>query len=187
MVRAVEAGVPTPAARWLGQGLLRPEAWAYVLDWVDGVGLGRKVVASSDLEAARVDLPRQLAEALCRIHSISPPASDGATDPVDDALQALGDQIAQMREAHPALGQVLAWLDRRRPAASWVVQVHGDFRTGNFLVDASGLRAVLDWEFAHWGAPEEDLGWLCVRDWRFGALDRPAGGAHRPAGVRPRL
>ena len=93
------------------------------------------------MEAARVDLPRQLAEALCRIHSISPPASDGAMDPVDDALRALGDQIAQMREAHPALGQVLAWLDRRRPAASRVVQVHGDFRTGNFLVDASGLSA----------------------------------------------
>ena len=56
------------------------------------------------------------------------------------------------------------------------MQGHGDFRTGNFLVDEHGLVAVLDWEFAHWGAREEDLGWLCVRDWRFGAIDRAAGG-----------
>jgi hypothetical protein len=27
---------------------------------------------------------------------------------------------------------------------------------------------VLDWELAHVGDPAEDLGWLCVRSWRFG-------------------
>jgi aminoglycoside phosphotransferase (APT) family kinase protein len=35
---------------------------------------------------------------------------------------------------------------------------------------------VLDWEFAHVGAPEEDIAWLCVRDWRFGELALAAGG-----------
>ncbi|MGK0362386.1 MAG: aminoglycoside phosphotransferase (APT) family kinase protein, partial [Bradymonadia bacterium] len=52
----------------------------------------------------------------------------------------------------------------------------GDFRTGNFMVDATGLAGVLDWEFAHWGDASEDLAWLCVRDWRFGQLDKAAGG-----------
>ena len=47
---------------------------------------------------------------------------------------------------------------------------------GNFLVAGDGLRAVLDWEFAHWGDPAEDLAWLCVRDWRFGRDDLAAGG-----------
>jgi aminoglycoside phosphotransferase (APT) family kinase protein len=29
--------------------------------------------------------------------------------------------------------------------------------------------AVLDWELAHLGNPIEDLGWFCVRSWRFGS------------------
>jgi hypothetical protein len=53
--------------------------------------------------------------------------------------------------------------------------VHGDLRLGNLLVDHDGLRAVLDWELAHLGDPLEDLGWFCVRAWRFGS-PLPAGG-----------
>jgi aminoglycoside phosphotransferase (APT) family kinase protein len=54
--------------------------------------------------------------------------------------------------------------------------VHGDFRNGNLMVGEDGLRAVLDWELAHWGDPMEDLGWLCVNSWRFGKLELPVGG-----------
>ena len=46
--------------------------------------------------------------------------------------------------------------------------MHGDFRLGNLIVDETGLRAVLDWELVHVGDPIEDLGWLCVKAWRFG-------------------
>ncbi|MCU1367132.1 MAG: putative phosphotransferase, partial [Ilumatobacteraceae bacterium] len=35
--------------------------------------------------------------------------------------------------------------------------------------------AVLDWELAHIGDPLEDLGWLCVRAWRFGSAKPVAG------------
>ena len=35
---------------------------------------------------------------------------------------------------------------------------------------------MLDWELAHLGDPMEDLGWLCVNSWRFGAVDLPVGG-----------
>ncbi len=28
---------------------------------------------------------------------------------------------------------------------------------------------MLDWELAHIGDPMEDLGWLCVKAWRFGS------------------
>jgi aminoglycoside phosphotransferase (APT) family kinase protein len=54
--------------------------------------------------------------------------------------------------------------------------VHGDFRNGNFIVGPGGIRAVLDWELAHLGDPVEDLGWLCVKSWRFGVNDRLVGG-----------
>ena len=38
------------------------------------------------------------------------------------------------------------------------------------------MRAILDWELAHVGDPMEDLGWICVRSWRFGNDDKPVGG-----------
>jgi aminoglycoside phosphotransferase (APT) family kinase protein len=53
--------------------------------------------------------------------------------------------------------------------------VHGDFRNGNLMIGADGIRAVLDWELAHLGDPMEDLGWLCVKSWRFGQAP-PVGG-----------
>lgn len=72
-------------------------------------------------------------------------------------------------EPHPALELALLRLDAdRRPSTRRGV-VHGDFRLGNWMVDASGLVGVLDWELAHIGDPVEDLGWMCVQSWRFGS------------------
>src|SRR5690606_13599974 len=51
----------------------------------------------------------------------------------------------------------------------------GDFRLGNLMVDQAGLAGVLDWEISKIGDPVEDLGWFCVRAWRFGS-PLPAGG-----------
>ena len=47
--------------------------------------------------------------------------------------------------------------------------MHGDLRMGNVIVDERGLAAVIDWELVHVGDPLEDLAWLCVKAWRFGA------------------
>jgi aminoglycoside phosphotransferase (APT) family kinase protein len=35
---------------------------------------------------------------------------------------------------------------------------------------------VLDWEFARYGNPLEDLGWFLARCWRYGRWEREAGG-----------
>ena len=35
---------------------------------------------------------------------------------------------------------------------------------------------VLDWEFAGWGDPMEDVAWFCAKCWRFGFNNREAGG-----------
>ncbi len=54
--------------------------------------------------------------------------------------------------------------------------VHGDYRTGNFLVDASGtIRGILDWEMAHLGDPLEDLAWSLNRIWCWARDDRVGG------------
>jgi aminoglycoside phosphotransferase (APT) family kinase protein len=83
--------------------------------------------------------------------------------------------LAGKPDPHPVLEYVAAWLRRHRPDPVEARLVHGDFRLGNLLVDTSGIRAVLDWELAHLGDPVEDLAWLTIRAWRFGAAPEVAG------------
>jgi len=78
-------------------------------------------------------------------------------------------------ESRPAFEFALRWLGAHRPPVGPVSVVHGDFRLGNLIVDQGGLRAVLDWELAHLGDPLEDLGWLCIRAWRFGGAGEVGG------------
>src|SRR4029077_10049437 len=80
---------------------------------------------------------------------------------------------------HPAFELGLRWLDAHTPTGAAVrasALVHGDFRNGNIIVGPDGIVAVLDWELAHLGDPIEDLGWLCVKSWRFGVNDKLVGG-----------
>jgi hypothetical protein len=44
------------------------------------------------------------------------------------------------------------------------------------MLDGTELTGILDWEFAGWGDPDEDIGWFCCKGWRFARLDREAGG-----------
>ncbi len=180
---ATRAQVKTPKARWLAEDLVRPGAHAYFLDWVDGVAVGARVLRDPNLAQARAGYTKSLAEILATIHRITPetepslilpPPSSRAT-----AIEAALDFQKRTLDAlppRPALEAALAWLRAHRPPEGEITLVHGDFRIGNFMVTPAGVEAVLDWEFAHWGSPWEDLAWLAVRDWRFGQLDRPIGG-----------
>jgi aminoglycoside phosphotransferase (APT) family kinase protein len=77
----------------------------------------------------------------------------------------------------PVFELALRWLRARDPGPpEEFTLVHGDFRHGNLIIGPDGVRAVLDWEIAHLGDPMEDLGWLCTSSWRFGEIDKPAGG-----------
>ena len=181
---AVAARVKTPEVRWLAPGLVRPGAKAYFLAFAEGEAVGRKVVASPALAAARAGLGGELARELARIHSITPDSAPALArrlrgaeeDPVTAALDGVRSLLAGLPTHRPALLLALRWLEAHRPAPGPVVLVHGDFRTGNFLVTPKGLSAILDWEFAHFGSPGEDLAWIALRDWRFGELRRPVGG-----------
>ena len=155
------------------------------MDWADGIAIGRKVVSSPALSEARTALPEQLASALARIHSITPEQSNltfsnfppareyGAATSQNRFVRTMLDNLP---EPHPAAELALIWLEENVPKNDPLTLVHADFRTGNFLVDDTGLTALLDWEFAHWGSPLEDIAWISLRDWRFGVLDQPIGG-----------
>ncbi|MBM3650558.1 MAG: phosphotransferase family protein, partial [Alphaproteobacteria bacterium] len=150
----------------------------FVMRRVAGTAIARKLLRDPPYAQARGKIAGQLGAILAGIHAI-----DVATLPPLAERQA-ADQIASLRGLLDALGYAqpvfelaLAWLDRRKPAlAARPTLVHGDYRTGNYLADESGVTAILDWEGAHLGDPVEDLGWLCVKSWRFGAIDKPAGG-----------
>jgi len=178
-------GVKTPDVLGLGVGLVHAGSAAYFMSWADGVAIGRHVVRGAALANAREGLAVELARELTRIHTITPITHPGLfpgrdrterTDPVLAQLVALRRSIDTLPHRRPALELAYAWLAANRPAAREVTLVHGDFRTGNFLVSPEGLSAVLDWEFAHFGSPHDDVAWLCVRDWRFGELNKPVGG-----------
>lgn len=151
---------------------------AYVMRRVGGTAIARKLLRDPPYATARGRITGQLGEILARIH-----ATDVRTLPELPRREAT-DHIASMRRSldlldhpQPVFELALTWLDRRKPSPAAVpVLVHGDYRTGNYLADATGVTAILDWEGAHLGDPVEDLGWLCVKSWRFGAVDRPAGG-----------
>ncbi len=141
---------------------------------VDGETIARRILRDEAYAGARAGLVAECGRALAAVHRIPPSAVPGLDAP-NRVLQhrALLDQLGQ---PHPAFELALRWLDANRPAGGVGARVvHGDFRLGNLVVGPSGLRAVLDWELAHLGDPVEDLGWLCVRAWRFGAPAPVAG------------
>ena len=87
------------------------------------------------------------------------------------------DTLDRIGEPRPGFEYGFRWLEERIDmAGSRHTLVHGDFRNGNIIVGPEGLRAVLDWEIAHYGDPMCDLAWISIPSWRFGRFDRPVGG-----------
>jgi len=177
LIRAAGAGgVPVPGVRHV----LAPEEGlgeGFVMDRVAGETLGRRIVRDASLAQARRVLARQCGQALARIHRMDaaglPPLRSAGP------RGELGFQV-ELHRSHgttrPVFELAFRWLREHAPADSATpMLVHGDFRNGNLMVGEAGLRAVLDWELAHLGDPMEDLGWMCVRSWRFGAA-LPVGG-----------
>jgi aminoglycoside phosphotransferase (APT) family kinase protein len=169
-------GVKAPSPRWCS-----PEATPlgrpfFLMERLAGEAVGRRIVKDLALSAARAALPEQMGRELARIHAVdvtrselaSLPGPDSGTSPARTALAHATRALRDRGEPHPALELAIRWLEARAPACERPTLVHGDYRIGNVLVGPTGLQGVLDWEFAHLGDPDEDLGWPLVRSWRFG-------------------
>jgi len=164
---AADAGVPVPR-------VVAEDDEHLVVERIEGETIPRKILRDEEYASALPKLASQCGEALAAIHSIPVDRVPGLNTDADPVVtwRAMLDGFGQ---PHPTFELALRWLDERRPPGSGASIVHGDFRNGNLIVGPDGLRAVLDWELAHVGDPMEDLGWLCVKAWRFG-VDRPVGG-----------
>jgi aminoglycoside phosphotransferase (APT) family kinase protein len=150
----------------------------YVTAFVEGETMPRKILRGAEFAGARSRLTAQAGRTLALLHSMDLAELAFLEQVVDsrDPLRAQRERLDSYAEAHPAIELGLRWLELNRARAPRRTFLHGDFRTGNLMVGADGLRAVLDWECCHIGSPAEDLGWLCTRSWRFGENDRPVGG-----------
>lgn len=146
----------------------------FLMDYVEGVSIGRKVMTAPELEHARGVLAEQMAEQLALIHTIPADQHDFLAPPAEGmvashvAIQQTYRLLDHLGINIPVFEHLLRWATYRAPSDTELTFIHGDFRIGNVLVTPDGLSAVIDWEFAHIGNPAEEIGYLCMRDWRFG-------------------
>jgi len=155
----------------------------FVMRRVAGTAQGRAITTHPALQPQLPRIAERLGRELARLQTIRPPRPDLAFLPRTETMTPER-QIVGFRaylDTHPQPRPVLEWGIRwlethiPRPIGEPVL-CHRDFRTGNYMLDGSELTGILDWEFAGWGDPDEDIGWLCCKGWRFARLDREAGG-----------
>ncbi len=158
---------------------------------VSGVAMGHKLVRLTVFDERPDELVTELGKQLARLHQVTPDderaeALSFLPIPKHSAKQ---QRIQLYRGYLDALSHDnapdalafewgLRWLENQMPESGPICLIHGDFRTGNYMVDPSSgrLTAILDWEFAAWSDPMEDLGWLMAACWRFGRDEREVGG-----------
>ncbi len=176
MQAVYDAGVPVPKVLFCPLQFEGRDA--FFMEHVEGETIGRRLVQHQEYAQTRASLPAQVMRALVDLHAVNPSCLPclGTPQTALDLVEALEHDLDVCDEGHPALELGLRWLRTHAPPLTRSALVHGDFRMGNFVVGPDGLRAVLDWELAHLGDPDEDLGWFCVRAWRFGADRLAAGG-----------
>jgi aminoglycoside phosphotransferase (APT) family kinase protein len=184
VVRREAGAIATAAAAGLAvpEVLLRSDDPAVlgtagmVMRRVPGETIARRILREDRFAVARQRLVGQVGAFAAGLHRLEAPADLGLLSP--DQVGELRARLAEFAELgwrSEVFDLALRSLADTSPPARAPVIVHGDLRLGNLLVGEGGLNAVIDWELVHLGSPAEDLGWLCVRAWRFGGPGAAAG------------
>ncbi|RJG00827.1 phosphotransferase family protein [Noviherbaspirillum sedimenti] len=179
---AHSAGVTVPRPLWLCR---EPDVIGrdfFVMQRIAGIAAGHRLVREAELVPTRALLGEDLGANLAQLHTVRPPQPllDFLPSPHDNhALATIAGyrrHLDELDAARPTLEVGLRWCELHAPASVPACLIHRDYRTGNYMVDHGRLSGVLDWEFAGWGEPLEDIGWFMARCWRFNANEREAGG-----------
>ena len=149
----------------------------YVMEAIPGETIPRKILRDEKFSTAREKLPFEIGKSLAKIHQTQLDdlkALDQVT--FTDSLEKLFQVYLSFKQSQPVFDLAFKWLEAQELTDYGNVLVHGDFRFGNFIISEENLESIIDWELAHIGNPMEDLGWLCVRSWRFGNVEKRVGG-----------
>ena len=149
----------------------------YVMEAIPGETIPRKILRDKKFASAREKLPFEIGKSLAKIHQTQLDdlkALDQVT--FSDSLEKLFQVYLSFNQPQPVFDLAFKWLEAQKLTEYGDVLVHGDFRFGNFIISEENLESIIDWELAHIGNPMEDLGWLCVRSWRFGNVEKRVGG-----------
>jgi aminoglycoside phosphotransferase (APT) family kinase protein len=177
-----QSAVPVPPTLALCEDVSVNDAPFYVMRHVEG-----EVLTTPDQtarcvpEARRETLGLHVIEVLAALHSIEP--DDVGLGDLGRREAYLARQLkrwkgqwekSKTREL-PPMEEAHRLLEARMPEQVDAGIVHGDFRMGNFLVDATAGRiaAVLDWELCTLGDPMADVGYL-MNDWNGPGDTRPS-------------
>jgi aminoglycoside phosphotransferase (APT) family kinase protein len=176
------AGVIAPKPLFLCRDRSVLQREFFVMERLPGIAQGHRLTREPSLVPDAEALVHALGANLARIHAIRPPVAELADVlqiPDNPALASVAEyrrHLDGLDDAYPALEWGLRWCERNAPTSFDITLIHRDYRTGNYLVDRGRLSGVLDWEFAGWGDPREDLGWFTARCWRFSGSELEGGG-----------
>jgi aminoglycoside phosphotransferase (APT) family kinase protein len=143
----------------------------FLMSFVDGWALTETLPAPLRAEGAGQEIAAEMVDALAVLHGV-----DIEIHGLDSLGRASGYLERQLRrfagllESNatrplPDVESVHAWLVENLPGESETCFVHGDYRLGNLMFDASRrVAAILDWEMATVGDPLADIGY-CTAFW----------------------
>lgn len=179
---AFEAGakVPEPLLLCSDRSVLGREF--FIMQALEGTAFGPKLTRDGLSEEQRSALSRELGISLANLHRITPPHPHleflpaPAKDHAQYCIDTYRAYLDTLDTGYPALEWGLRWCELNRPEPLAPRLLHRDYRTGNYMVAEGRLSGILDWEFAGWGDPREDIGWFTARCWRFAGPQREAGG-----------
>ena len=166
MRACARAGLAVPDVLVDDDGTLLGTA-GLVMARVPGETLARRILRDDEFVNARGVLVDDLGRFLAGFHTIDTTEVPGAIEV--DSVATYWASYEQIADVSDTFEKAHAWLQEHQPARTATTLVHGDLRLGNVIVDKDGLAAAIDWELVHVGDPVEDLAWLCVKAWRFGA------------------
>jgi len=172
-------GLHAPQPLWLCRDTAITGREFFIMQRLPGIASGHRVTREPELVPDGALLARELATNLARLHEIKPPQPRLTfldTMLARDNGAQYRRYLDQLSSAHPALEWGLRWCEINAPVDEETTFIHRDYRTGNYLVHEGRLAGVLDWEFAAFGNPLEDVGWIFAKCWRFAGKAKPAGG-----------
>ena len=177
-----QAGVKVPEPLWLCRDDEVLGREFFVMQALGGTSAGYRLTTDKTLDPQRAELCRELGGNLARLHRIGPDhpllsfLPNASADPIQSSIDQYRRYLDALPGSYPVIEWGLRWCEIHRPTPLEPRLIHRDYRTGNYMVDQGRLAGVLDWEFAGWGDPREDLGWFTARCWRFAKPERVAGG-----------